>query len=263
MAAGAMAGHRTGVGGRVHAQEVGGENRDVLAPLAQRRHPQGHHAQAIEEVLAKSSPGDQRAQIPVGGRDDPDVHPEAVGAADSLDLVLLEHPEQLGLDARGDLADLVEEARPGVRRLEQTALVDHGAGERALHMAEELGFEHAFGQRAAIDRHEWTLRPRARGVDGPRDQLFSRAGLTLDEHGAPGSGHARDHVEHVADRSRRRRRSAAHDTSAIRWHRALHVESFLFVLTCMSLIGVVRPATHNRRSGARADCRASRTETTE
>jgi len=83
------------------------------------------------------------------------------------------------------------------------ALVDHGAGERALHMAEELGFEHAFGQRAAIDRHEWTLRPRARGVDGPRDQLFSGAGLTLDEHRAPGSGHAPDHVEHVANRSRR------------------------------------------------------------
>ena len=28
-------------------------------------------------------------------------------------------------------------------------------------------------------------------------------GLTLDEHGAPGAGHARDHVEHVANRSRR------------------------------------------------------------
>jgi len=31
----------------------------------------------------------------------------------------------------------------------------------------------------------------------------------------------------------------------------------------MSVIGVVRPATDNRRSGARANCRASRTETTE
>jgi hypothetical protein len=92
MAAGAMPVTGRALAAAYILRKWGGEHRDVLAPLAQRRHPQGHHAQAIEEVLAESSPGDQRAQIPVGGRDDPDVHPEAVGAADPLDLVLLEHP---------------------------------------------------------------------------------------------------------------------------------------------------------------------------
>src|SRR5438128_1472886 len=84
----------------------------------------------------------------------------------------------------------------------QPALVDHRSGERALHVPEELGLEHALGERAAIDRYERPGRSRARGVDGPGDELLSGAGLSLDQHGAAGRGHAGHHLEHVAHRSR-------------------------------------------------------------
>jgi hypothetical protein len=67
-----------------------------------------------------------------------------------------------------------------VRRLEQTALVDHRSGERALHVTKELGLEHALRERAAIDRHEWSVGSRARGMDGPRDELLPGSGLSLD-----------------------------------------------------------------------------------
>ena len=198
--------NRLGVLGGVPPEEMGGEERDILASLAQRRHVERHHAEAIEVILAELSACDQRPQVPVGRRDDADIHPEAAGPSHPLDLVLLQDPEKLRLDARADLADLVEEARPAVRRLEQPTLVDDRSREGASHVSEELGFQYPLGQGAAIDGHERSLGSRARGMDGPRDQLLPCAGLALDEHGAPSPGHARDRVEHLSHR-----RGGAHD----------------------------------------------------
>ena len=203
---GSDVGHGLGVLGGIPPEKVHGEDRDVLASLPQRRYVERHHAQTIEEILPELPARDQRPEIAVGGGDDPHVHPEAPGASHTLDLVLLEDPEELRLDARADLADLVEEAGAGVRRLEEPALVDHRSGEGALHVPEELGFQHAFGQSAAVDGHEWAIGSRARRMDGPRDQLLPGPGLPLDQHGAPGAGHARDRLEHLAHR-----RGGAHD----------------------------------------------------
>ncbi len=46
-----------------------------------------------------------------------------LGAADPLDLALLEHAQQLGLQARAHLADLVEEDGAAVGRLEAADLL--------------------------------------------------------------------------------------------------------------------------------------------
>ena len=44
-------------------------------------------------------------------------------AAQALELLLLQHAEQLGLQLRRDVADLVEEQRPLVRQLEAADLL--------------------------------------------------------------------------------------------------------------------------------------------
>ena len=63
--------------------------------------------------------------------------------ADAPDLALLEHAQQLGLDAERQLADLVEEDGAAVRRLEEALAVAIGAGEGAAHVAEQLGLDAA------------------------------------------------------------------------------------------------------------------------
>ena len=57
--------------------EVLGEQRDVLAPLAQRRHEDRDHVQAEVQVLAEPAGADLRRQVLVGGREHPHVDVDA------------------------------------------------------------------------------------------------------------------------------------------------------------------------------------------
>ena len=65
--------------------------------------------------------------------------------AERLELALLQHAQQLGLQRRRDLADLVEEDRAAVGQREAALLVGRRAGERALVVAEQLGLEQRLG----------------------------------------------------------------------------------------------------------------------
>ena len=75
-------------------------------------------------------------------------------AADTIDLVLLEHAQQLRLQRRLHLAHLVEQQRAAVRQLELAELARRRAGERAALVAEELALEQLARQRRAVDRDE-------------------------------------------------------------------------------------------------------------
>ena len=93
----------------------------------------------------------------VGCSDDPDVDVQIGRTADALERLLLQKPQHLGLQAGHHLADLVEEHRAAVGRLQQTPLLPVGAGERATLVAEQLAFEQRLRQRRTGDVHE---RPR-------------------------------------------------------------------------------------------------------
>ena len=75
-----------------------GEHRHVLEPTAQGRHHDLEHAQAVEQVLAEVTLGDEGLQVAVGRCQDPDVDRSRVALADPPDLALLEDPQQLGLE---------------------------------------------------------------------------------------------------------------------------------------------------------------------
>ena len=70
-----------------------------------------------------------------------DVDADVLRAADALERLLLEEAQQLGLQRRHHLADLVEEHRAAVGRLEQAALLLPRVGEGAALVAEELALE--------------------------------------------------------------------------------------------------------------------------
>ena len=75
-------------------------------------------------------------------------------AAEPLELVLLQHAQDLGLRVRAHVADLVEEQRAAVGLLEAADALLVGAGERALLVAEELGLEQVLLQRRAVHLDE-------------------------------------------------------------------------------------------------------------
>ena len=106
-------------GWRELAQEVLQQERQVPAPLAQRRDLDVEDVEAVVEVLAEPALRDALAQVAVRRRDDAhvDAGHRRVGA-ERLDRPLLQDAQELGLRGQRDLGDLVEEQRAAVGRLE-------------------------------------------------------------------------------------------------------------------------------------------------
>ena len=136
----------------------------------------------VEEVLTELPEGNQLAQVPVGRRDNAHVGPadNAVGA-DLLKLAGLEEPQQQSLHPQRHLADFVEKDRAGVGDLELAGLVAIGAGEAALHVAEQLRFEERLREPGAVHGHEGSAGAAAAGVERARDQLFADPALARDQ----------------------------------------------------------------------------------
>jgi hypothetical protein len=68
-----------------------------------------------------------------------------------------------------------------VSLLEEALLIGAGVGVGALHMSEELVLDEVLGNGAAVLDHERTVGPLSSVVDRPCHQLFSRAGLAIDD----------------------------------------------------------------------------------
>jgi hypothetical protein len=109
--------------------------------------------------------------------------------------VLLQDPQQLGLQRQRQLADLVEEDRAAVGLGEQAQAIGAGVGERAALVAEQLALDQRLGHRGQVDRDERRLGPRRVVVDRARDQLLAGAALAGDQHRRGRAGDPADQSE--------------------------------------------------------------------
>src|SRR3546814_16661382 len=69
-----------------------------------------------------------------------------------------------------------------------------GAGEAALFMPEEFGFDEFAGNRAAVDRGKGLARTDAFVVDRAGDQFLARARRAAEHHRSVRARHAADHL---------------------------------------------------------------------
>ena len=146
-------------------QEMVEQQRNIFPAIAQRRKLKVNHVQAVIQILAKAAFAHQREQIHVGRGDDAHVHLDGVRAAQAHEFALLNHAQQLGLRLRADGGNFVEENRALIGDFEQALFRSDRAGERALHVAEQLRLQQIDGNRAGIDRHEGLVRARRRGMN--------------------------------------------------------------------------------------------------
>ena len=151
--------------------------------LAQRRHLERDDVEPVVEVLAEPALRDLLGEVAVRRRDHADVDLDRLRAADALELVLLQEAQQLDLDRRRDLADLVEEQRAAVGEREPAVLARHRAGERAALVTEQLALEQRLGERRAVQLDERAVRARRPLVDRVGDELLAGAALAGDQHG--------------------------------------------------------------------------------
>jgi hypothetical protein len=150
------------------------------------------------QVLAKRSLAHLLLEIAVRGDDHAHVHGEGTAASHALDLALFEHAQQLGLHGHGHVADLVEEKGAAMRLLEFSDVARGGSRERALFVAEELGFHQLGGNRGAIQGNERRIVTRTLLVQRAGDQLLARAGFAANAHARLACGHLLDLRHHLA-----------------------------------------------------------------
>src|SRR3989475_895322 len=188
--------------GGVALEEGAHQDRNVLAPLAQRRHRDRHRVDPEVEILAERAIPDRDLRAAVGRGDQSKVDGHGLRSAEPAYDALLQHAQELGLEVLRHLDDLVEEQRAVVGFLEQAHLVGGGAGEGALRVAEQLRLDQVLGQRRAVDLDPRPFAPVAPLVQRVGDQLLARPALAHDEDVGIGLGHRRHRLEHALERGR-------------------------------------------------------------
>ena len=92
------------------------EKRDVLLPFPERRRNHRDDVQAVVQVVPERPSGKKLFQPPVGGGDDADVGFPGDGLPHPLVFPFLDHAQQLRLQVRADLGNLVQEERSPLPR---------------------------------------------------------------------------------------------------------------------------------------------------
>src|SRR6185503_19003619 len=104
---------------------------------------------------------DLALQLAFGRGHDAGLRADRLVAADAPELAGLEHAQQLRLHVERELTDLVEEHGAAPGELERTLARRDGARERAALVPEQLAFDQAVADGAAIDDHERLFPPLA------------------------------------------------------------------------------------------------------
>ena len=184
--------------GPVLLQEVMGEQRDVFAPVAQRRQLDLDDVQPIVEVFSELPFGHELLEVDVGRRDDAGVDLLRLDPAQPHELPFLHHPQQLGLRLYRHAADLVEEDGALVGQLEQPLLGGHGAREGPLEVAEQVRFEQVRRQAAGVHGDEGVVGAGRAGMEGARRQLLAGPALAFHEDRRAAQRGLGDQLEHLA-----------------------------------------------------------------
>jgi len=114
--------------------------------------------------------------------DQPEIDAQVLAPAEPGEGAVLHEAQQLRLDGRRDVGDFIEEKRAALRAFEMPGARCARAGEGVLFISEKLALQQRLRQRAAMQRDERRIPPRALRVDGARGQRLARAGRAGDEH---------------------------------------------------------------------------------
>jgi hypothetical protein len=180
--------------------EVLGQFEDIGRAFAQGRYLQVHDVEPEQEVLAEGAFAHGVGEVAVRRRDDADIDRHRPCAADAIDDALLDRAQQFGLQPHIHFGDFIEQQRAAGGLLELSDSARNRAGERALLVAEQFGFQQMLGDRRAIDRYERLLGAVGAGVDIARQHFLAGAGFAGDHDGSVGTRDLLRQLDHLAHR---------------------------------------------------------------
>ena len=183
-------------------KQVARERLDVGAALAQRRDANRVDVEPVQQVAAEAPLRHRLVEVDVGRRHHAHVHLARALRAQTLDLAVLQHTQQLGLCRQRQVAHLVEEQRAAIGALEAPGARRVRPGVGALLHAEQLGLDQLGRQRRAVDRNKRAARAVGVLVQGARETLLAHAGLAGEQHRDLGARGALHQVVRVLERGR-------------------------------------------------------------
>ena len=159
-------------------QQFIGDQQHIIATAAQRRHFDGHHVKAVEQVFAKLTSANPQAQVPVRCTHYAHIDNPRLVFAQALDFAGLQHTQQFGLRRQIQLGNLVQEQCALVGFLENPWAVGIGSGKRPFHVAKQLTFNQLPGYRSTVQGDQFFVPAGAAGVNCQRHQFLARSRLT-------------------------------------------------------------------------------------
>ncbi len=159
-------------------KEVPDKERNVSFALPKGRQVDGKDVEPVIQILPELTLADQLPKVLVRCRDDLGVDPDGMAATDPRELPFLEHPEKLGLEILPQGGDLIKEHDPVLGQLELADPSLVGSGEGPLLVTEKLALHQFLGDGGAVYGHEGTSESLAPGVNGPGNELLSRAAFS-------------------------------------------------------------------------------------
>src|SRR5207302_2619373 len=180
--------------------EVADERRDVLRALPQRRDRDREDVQPVVEVASEGPGRDHLLEVAVRRGDDAHVDLLRARTPEALELLLLQHAQELWLELGRNVADLVEEQRASVCQLEPPHALRDRTAERAPLVTEQLALEETRRDGRTVELHERPLAALAQLVNGARDELLAGPRFAPDENGRIRRGNRFHLVEHALQR---------------------------------------------------------------
>ncbi len=139
-------------------------------------------AQAVVQVGSEAPLRDRRLEVVMRRGYHADIHTLGARGSDALEFPFLQHAQELHLNLRRQVTDLVEENRAAVGQLEPSLAHPHGAGERAFLVTEQLAFHQRRWERGAVDPDQRAGVAPAPLVQRPGEQLLARSGRAEQQH---------------------------------------------------------------------------------
>ncbi len=172
----------------------------VSRPFPQRRQNDRDHVEPVIKILSEAARPDRLFQVLIGGGNQPEINFLGGPAADALDDMLLQNPQQLALQTQSERANLVEKQGSTLRRFDVTGAGFMCVGKSALLMAKQFGLDQAFRKSGAVYADERLVPPGAAGDDGLSYQFFSGPALAANQHVDVALGHTADSVVNQSHR---------------------------------------------------------------
>ena len=174
------------------------QGQDVGWPVAQWRHGHFDDIQLIVEVFEEAAGDKLGLQVAVGGREDTNVAAPRLRFSHPFVAPLLEQPQELRLQSRGQIADFAEQKGAAFREGHLSHRIPHGTGNPALHVPEEFALQELSGKTCAVNGDQRIGGARAAGMDRPGQDILASTAFAAKQDGCLADRGLEGHVQGLA-----------------------------------------------------------------